>query len=565
MPNPPINISSLDFDSIKTSLKQYLSAVKNTDGTLAFSGYDFEGSGMDTLLGILAYNTLYYSFYSNMIANETYLDTAQLENNIVSLVKPLGYLVGGKSCSTSEITAKSVASTYTLTAYTGYLSGSSSSGTVYRYYPVQDVNLTSGASTTFTVYEAKTVVNGLQVSVDTTEQKAFLGTTDIDLNTLTVKVNGTTWTKYNNYEVIPSSTSQVYFIDRTSNGFYLLFGKKTLNDVQSTFGKTIEANDVVTVSYLIPTGTSANNISSLTNGSLTVSSAKTTAGGTNAPDLDLVKFFAPKLFAANDRAVTKQDFYGLLLSGNVLPSDISSLDKLNIWGGEEANPPSFGRVFVSFANTSLNTTSPEVKRSISYLKNKCVVSILPEYIQAQSFKVQLNVSIFGSAASITVAAVKAFLENAYNTGYFNNSVIYADVKSKIISAYSVSNVSVTDASLSLDVSGTGSKTVYYKNEIRIPTSTNTVSSTSFTYKGNTVTIVNIPNDSTQSLVVKNVSTGATGDAVGTVDYTNGIIKINSNVIPSASTVTITVNLQYPDNIFVNNEYITTLTATVSKG
>lgn len=570
MANPKINISSLDFDGIKTSLKEYLSNLKNSDGTLKFPGYDFEGSGMDTLLGIMAYNTLYYSFYSNMIANETYLDTAQLENNIVSLVKPLGYLVPGKTCSRSEVSATSINSTYTLTAYTDFLNSYSNSGINYRFYPIQNVSLSSGVSTTFTVYEAKSVVKDLQLSVDVNEQKAFLGTTDVDINTVTVKVNGVVWDKYDNYEVIPGSDNTVYFIDRTSNGFYVLFGRKTLNDYQSTFGKPVQSNDVVTVSYLVPTGTDANNLTSLTNTSLNISGSTSTSNGTDAPDLDLVKFFAPKMFAANDRAVTKEDFYGLLLSGKVLPSSISQTGQINVWGGEEADPPSFGRVFVSFADLVLTASSPEVKKSISYLKNKSIVTVLPEYVQPQPVLVSLNVVISGNVADINTNAVKILLETTYNTDYFNNSLSLADIKSTITSAYSgVKNVNISSGQLSLNVTGSGgNKTLFFKNELLVPTTStsNTVTSDTFSYGSKTVRLINVPNDTNNFLIAKDTSTNVLdGEVVGKIDYTKGVVSIQPGVIPTDTTVAVSVYVKYPDDVIVKDELLSTLITNVTKG
>jgi len=569
MANPKINIASLDFDSIKTSLKTYLSNLKDSDGSYKFAGYDFNGSGMNVLLDILAYNTLYYSFYSNMIANETYLDTAKLETNIVSLVKPLGYLVSGRKASKTEMTVKSVSATDTLTAYTDYFNATSSSGAVYRFYPIETYNLTSGGDSNIVLYEGSSVANNIPVVVDIAEQKTFLGTTNIDLDTVTVKVNGTTWTKYNNFESDPGPESEVYFLDRTSSGFYVIFGKKTLNDYQASFGKEITENDVVTVSYLVPTGADSNGISSITNSKVTISSSTISNTGADSVDLDLVKFFAPKLFAANDRAVTKDDYYGLLLASNLLPATITQQDQINVWGGEEADPPAFGRVFVSYADTSLTTQTASVKKSISFLKDKCVVTILPEYVQPQIVNVNLQIVVTGAATN-ELSGIKSLIEQNYNETYiFNNDVTLTDIKNLITDNYSsVRRVDISSGTMSLLVLGSGAeKAIYFKNELETSTGIGTVvTSDTFTYDSRTISLADFPTSDTQGVlyavdsanrIITNLNT------LGTVNYNTGEITIDANVLLAGTDININVVPKFLDSIVIKNEFLVNVTTTVT--
>ena len=280
MANPKINISSLTFDDIKTSLKAYLN---NPTLNPQFVGYNFDGSALNTLLDIFSYNTLFYSFYSNMIANETFLSTASLESSIVSLVRPLGYLVPGKSSAKIQLNVSPASGSVTVNPYSTVFTGFSPSGASYLFYSTEEVSVAS--ETDLSIYEAKSVVNNLEVTVDITEQKVFLGNTNVDINTLTVKVNDVAWTKYNTFQSNPGSEGTVYFLDRTSGGFYVIFGKKTINDYQTTFGKTITETDVVTVSYLIPSGIGANNINSVTNTNLVINTSITSNGGTDGANL----------------------------------------------------------------------------------------------------------------------------------------------------------------------------------------------------------------------------------------------------------------------------------------
>ena len=569
MANPKINIASLDFDSIKTSLKSYLSGLKNSDGSFKFAGYDFEGSGMNILLDVLAYNTLYYSFYSNMVANETFLDTAKLENNIVSLVKPLGYLVSGRKAAKTEMTVKSVSATDTLTPYTDYFNATSSSGAVYRFYPIENYSLTSGADSDIVLYEGSSVANNIPVTVDVAEQKVFLGTTNIDLDTVTVKVNGTAWTKYNNFESDPGPDSEVYFLDRTSSGFYIIFGKKTLNDYQASFGKEIQENDVVTVSYLVPSGADANGISSITNSKVTVSSTSITNTGADSVDLDIVKFFAPKMFAANDRAVTKDDYYGLLFASNLLPATITQRDQVNVWGGEEADPPAFGRVFVSYADTTLTANTAPVKKSIAFLKNKCVVTILPEYVQPQVVNVVLQIVATGARTN-ELAGIKSLVENNYNQTYsFNNDVTLTDIKTLITQNYaSVRRVDIDTAKMSLLVLGSGTeKALYFKNELETSTSTGSVvTSDTFEYSSTTISLADSAVNETEGALYAVDSSNriiVSLGMLGTVNYATGEVTIDSGVLPAGTDINVYVVPKYVDNITIKNEFLVNVTASIT--
>jgi hypothetical protein len=569
MANPKINIASLDFDSIKTSLKSYLSSLDE------FAGYDFNGSGINVLLDILAYNTLYYSFYSNMIANETFLDTAKLESNIVSLVKPLGYLVTGKSSSSTEMIVKSVANTDSLTAYSDYFLGVASSGGSYRFYPIEDYSLASAAESDIKLYEGRSVAKDLPIIVDIGTQKAFLGTTDIDLNTLTVKVNGVVWTKYDTFQSNPGPDSEVYFLDRTSSGFYIIFGKKTLNDYQSSFGKDIAENDIVTVSYLIPSGTISNNISSIKNSKVTVVSSTVSGSGTDNVNLDIIKFFAPKMFAANDRAVTKDDYYGLLFASNLLPSGITQPNQVNVWGGEEADPPAFGRVFVSFADTALTTNTEAVKKSIAFLKNKAVVTVLPEYAQPQVVKINLDITATGAKSS-ELLGIKSLIEEYYNTIYtFNNNVLLTDIKNLIIDNYTnVRRVDINSAKMSLEITGSDAeKVMYFKNELDTSSEGigQTVTSTNFTYNSTQISLADVPVSEAGSFLITTGIIVAVDSlnrriqsfgSLGTVNYLTGEISINSGVIPSGKEIKIYAVPKYADSITIKNEFLANVTATV---
>ena len=185
----PINISSLDFNEIKNSLVNYL----NSDQT-EFKSYPFSGTALSTLIDVLAYNTLYYGFYSNMIANESFLDTAQLQSNITALLKPLGYIVNGMNSSKLVISAKG---TERLIAYSSSFSANSGVNS-YSFYPIKDYQLSATEAIEITLYEAASIktISNINTPTLVAEQKYFINDPDIDINTIQIKVNGTVWERY---------------------------------------------------------------------------------------------------------------------------------------------------------------------------------------------------------------------------------------------------------------------------------------------------------------------------------------------------------------------------------
>ena len=563
MTNPQINIASLDFDSIKASLISYIKSNPKSP----FADYDTttSGSALDSLLDVFAYNSMLYSYYSNMIANESFLGTATLENNIISLLKPLGVLIDGKTCAKSTI---KVSGTGSITAYTTAFSTSLSS-TLYNFYTKTDYTLTT-TPTEIEIYEANSVVKDFPLVVDTNTQTVFLSNSSIDINSLLVKVNGVTWTKMNYNAYDPGPSANVYFVDRNSDGFYLIFGKKTLNDYQSTFGKNIISTDTVTVTYLIPSGSVANGLSNFSSTGVTIAvGGAVSTNGTDGPDLDLYKYFAPKLFAANDRLVTKDDYYGVLLNSNTLPSGIVSKEQINVWDGQEMNTPAYGRVFVSFSDTALTKTTTSLQPSIALLKSKNIVGVLPEYVQSYNIFVDLYVGVYGTSVEGITFASKTLIDTAYNNK-FNTTIspntLTTLIKNKFNSTQegipNVIRVDVQGITLSLNVIGSSSvpKYVDFGNRLKeVPYTTtplkgSVVSSSGFTFDFSTnkdgtdsqltalkdlPTIRGLTANGTFSIFVAgdlviDKSSGSS-KTVGMVDYLSGYININRDILPTTST------------------------------
>lgn len=561
MSTPQINIASLTFDDIKASLKTYLTRENSP-----FSVYT--GSAFDSLLDVFAYNTLFYSFYSNMVANESFLETASIENNIVSLLKPLGVFVEGKQSSLCGITASSITGTVPVVSYSTVFSGSNTLGN-FKFYSIDDVTLTT-TPTKINLYESKFLVKNIPIAVDISNQKAFLGDTNIDTKTLSVFVNGTKWSKFNNTQINTGPNSNIYFVDRTSSGFYLVFGKKTINDYQSSYGKNILNSDIVTVSYMTPSGTISNEITTIISNNIVISPTKTT-GGTDKPDLDLFRSFGPKLFAANDRAVTKEDYYGILLQYSDLSSLIQTKNQINIWGGDELDPPIYGRVFVSYSDSTLTKTSPIIVQSMEYLKSKSIVTVVPEYVRMQPIKIKFKALVQNTLN--TQATIKSTLEAYFNTIKIFNNPINDTIITSVVKSLSQSTnaaVAVQDPTLSLLVNGsTTTKNFYFKTELKQPevsTVGTIVSSDPFQYTGITSVIKDVSSSDSSvvigQLFVYNNANNQQLQNLGFVNYKTGYITLKPNILPTASSININVVPKNFNTINIKQELVPEVEVTV---
>ena len=439
-----IQIGDLDFSDIKQSIIQYL---KRQESPL--KDFDFESGAIQVLVDSIAYNTLYYAFYSNMIANELYLDSAQRLESLISISKPLGFEVPTASSARASVSMSGVTST--IPKYARFV-GTNADGEKYNFFTLRSYDPdVDGNINEVVVFEAKDFVLDRDITsqIDIDRQNFILSDDRIDLNSLVVSVsenNGGSFEEYTrstniNYNV--DDNSKIFFAERRSNSVRLVFSARG-NDVYSSLNKSLETDnvgrkilntDIVNVSYLIPTGSKANGIRSFTypSGAGLPRVKVSSFGGSEGPDPELVKFFAPKWFAAQGRAVTKNDYRANI--AEFFPEGQSPDESLVVFGGEETNPPYYGRVFVStISGTDSANTIDENKTAITEkLRELCPVSIIPEYIAPQEVTLNLSYSFnfIGSATTRTRSqvetAVRQAIEQRYGTTKFNNSLDVSDV------------------------------------------------------------------------------------------------------------------------------------------
>ena len=396
--NKKIVTSELDFDKIKLSLKTYL------QGQDQFTDYDFEGSGLTMLLDVLAYNTHYNALYTNLAINEAFLDSASKRSSVVSKAKELGYTPFSATAATATVNvtfnaenAEAAPSTLELARYSPF--SATSNGITFVFYTTESRLATKVNNTyTFTDVEVKegsyltyrfNVIDGVNTFV--------LPNGKVDLSTLRVRVQDnaqssiyTTFTRSDTLLTVDSN-SNVYFVKEIAGGLYELeFG----NDI---VGKALSSGNVVMVDYMSTSAALANNTRGFTfSGSLPsgMTAAVTTTvaafGGGDAETIDSIKWNAPRQFATQNRCVTVDDYK------TIIQANYPNIDSINVWGGEQNIPPSYGDVFISIKPASGIVLSAAEQDIIinDVIGNRRIVTVHPKLVNPTYLDMEMNVSFY---------------------------------------------------------------------------------------------------------------------------------------------------------------------------
>jgi len=433
--NSNIQLADLDFNNIKSNFIQYLQSQN------ILKDYDYAGSALSTLLDVLAYNTQYNAFYLNMVANEMFLDTALQRSSVVSQAKALDYTPKSVICPTATISMNVygvTASSLTLPQYTQFLS-ESVDGVNYTFITTEatTVNTSSNNTVYFNNIELKQgVPASYSFTVDSTTNPTYtfeIPDTQIDTTTLQVSVQQTSsnasyqiFTLAKDYLLL-DSTSPVYFLQEGINGYYqIVFGDGVL-------GQQLSDGNVVGVNYLSSQGTSsagANNFSLMNTigGYATIITPVTPASqGGDKESIASIKFQAPKAYSSQNRAVSKED-YITLIQQNQLGY---SFDAVNVWGGEENNPPVYGQVFVSMKPTgAYSLTNTQKQRIINeVIAPVSVLTVQPTVVDPDYTYIKLNVNVLynptqtnltsNQVQGAVVSAIQNFATSTLNT--FNST------------------------------------------------------------------------------------------------------------------------------------------------
>jgi len=389
-----LRVTELDFDTIKTNLKSFL------NNQTEFTDYDFEGSGLNVLIDLLAYNTHYNAYYLNMVANESFMDTALLRDSVVSHAKTLGYIPYSTASSTAIInfsveSGSNTAATLTIPSGYAFLSDQIDSKS-YNFIVLEDTTVTK--SNTKFIFESLELHEGQLVTYNFTHNSAsnpkqtfLLPDSNIDTSTISILVApsaGNTSTTIHNAvtDILDvTGTSPVYFLQENKNGRYqIYFGNDAV-------GKSLPDGAIVSATYLLTNGSDANKANnfvgtttltdslatSLSN--FTITPISSASGGADRESVDNIKFSATSQYSTQNRLVTIKDYESYIL--NKYPS----IDSISVWGGEDNIPVVYGKVFVSLKpKTDYYISEAEKQRIIDdIITPKSIISVSTQILDPE--------------------------------------------------------------------------------------------------------------------------------------------------------------------------------------
>jgi hypothetical protein len=394
--NKRITVSDLDFDTIKANLKTFL------QGQTEFSDYDFEGSGLSVLLDVLAYNTHYNGVYTNLAVNEMFLDSASKRASVVSLAKMLGYVPRSAKCATAVVNATITAPTSspsTITLPVNQPFNTSIDGVSYTFYNRSAVTTARNTAGNYT-FSNLSIVEGTPLEFKYTAAtgvRYIIPNANMDIDTLTVRVqenaNSDIFQVYTRAESLTdvTPTTKVYFIKEIDDGLYeISFGNGIL-------GNEIVTGNVITLNYFVSNLDAPNSAFNFTYGgtSLLGSNLSTTTvsratGGAASEDINSIKFNAPRMYAAQNRAVTPEDYKAIILSQFPEASSVA------VWGGENNDPPIYGKTFICVKPRDANKLTNLQKEIIvnNILDQRNIVSITPEIIDPEYFNIKVTSFVY---------------------------------------------------------------------------------------------------------------------------------------------------------------------------
>ena len=403
--NNRIKVSDLDFDQIRENLKTYLS------GQTQFSDYNYEGSALSTLIDLLAYNTHYNALYTNLAVNEMFLDSASKRSSVVSIANNFGYTPLSCVCAKATVDITVVNSptqnqTLTLPKWSSF--STSIDSTPYVFYTIEDytAQLVNGLYkfTGVRLYEG--TPRSMTFVCTEEEQKFQIPYDNIDLSTLYITVQPTgenpDFVRYQRSTEVLSltSSSNVYFIKELEDGTYeLSFGANNL-------GKPIQTGNVISITALLTNkdkGDGAFAFSYTGNaigGTVSVIVTASSAGGGDKENIDQIKYNVSQSFFDQNRAVTPTDYISLI------KRNYPGIDAVNVWGGEDNDPPVYGKVYVCVKPTgrSYLTTSEETYIAEKIIRPKSIVSITPEFVRPLYVDLAMNVTAYYDKTKTTRSA-----------------------------------------------------------------------------------------------------------------------------------------------------------------
>tara|TARA_R100000005_G_C4995135_1_gene202041 strand:- start:602 stop:2518 length:1917 start_codon:yes stop_codon:yes gene_type:complete len=568
---PFTKFTNLDFDQIKTSIKDYLRS--NSD----FSDFDFEGSNFSVLIDTLAYNTYINSFNSNMIVNESFLDSATLRENVVSLARNIGYVPRSKTASSTEVTftLTILSNKSSVTLKRGLVCVGEVSDTSYVFSIPEDVTVSvEGGEATF---ERLKIYQGLfltkQFVVDASlNQKFILNNSGVDTSLLKVYVNedddaietGALGNEYYPLDNIvrTDSTSPIYLIQEIQDEKYeLMFG-------DGIIGKKIANNGVITVNYITTDGKDGNGASRFSFAGTIVDTSQDqnilqitdirflnedqispSKNGGDIESLESIKTYAPKLYSSQNRAVTSNDYE------NLIKKIYPNTESVSVVGGEELDPPQYGNVQISIKpKNGFFVSDFDKTRILTDLKKYSISGINQKIIDLKVLYVEIDSSIYYDDSKVStrdslqtqILASLSSYANSLDLNKFGGRFKY----SKVLGIIDSTNVAVTSnitkvkirRNLNAFVNQQAQYELCFGNRFHVNSNGFNIKSSGFTISGepSTVYLTDVPNEDGKTGIISIIKILSTGEiriiatSAGTVDYIKG--EINLTTVNITSTV-----------------------------
>jgi hypothetical protein len=545
--NNALIVTDLDYDKIKSNLTAFLS--NQTD----FRDYDFESSGMQTIISLLAYNTYYNSIYTNMASNETFLDTALIRNNVVSRAKALGYTPTSArgARATLRVTLTPTGNPASVVAPANTQFTTTLEGIQYIFNSVDSVTFTRNANSAYianmVVREGDPVQESYTVN-SLSPARYLLNNSNCDTESLKVSVQqsvaNTSIQVFNLADSIASinGNSAVYFLQEGNDGaFEVVFGDNVLGK------KPIDGN-IVRLNYNVCNGPIVNGTKLFTGpasiggvSTYSIAVASKASGGSNPQSIDSIKFTAPKTYQAQNRAVTIDDYKAVLLK------QAPDLQAVSVWGGENNSPPVYGKVFIS-AKPRGDVTITKLRKQelVDFLKDKNLVTIQPEFVDptylfiVPKIEIQYDPSTTTKNAGTLLAQVESTLSNfnntklsIFNSNYYESTL--TDMLNEIDdSVMAVSIDSTMQKRFIPDITKNTKYTLLFNNELYYPHPGHkfAISSSSFTHQGYTCYFDDDGYGVVRIYRMDKLQRIYVNSNAGTIDYETGLLQINALRITS---------------------------------
>lgn len=577
---PLTKFTNLDFDQIKASIKSYLRANSN------FTDFDFEGSNFAVLIDTLAYNTYITAFNSNMVVNESFIDSATLRENVVALARNIGYVPRSRKAAQAQVSfnIEFTGTSPTVTLKKGLVCvGAVDNSSVVFSIP-EDVTTTTlltgsdingngprrASFSNLDVYQGTLLTKSFQVNASV-DQRFVLDNPGIDTTSIRVFVKGpqdNVGREYRQVENIINitATSEIYLIQEVSDERYeLLFG-------DGIFGKKLQNGAIIDVSYIVCNGSDGNGPSNfsytgsvqnstgipfLPTNSVTVTTNQSAVDGADIEPIESVKYFAPRLYSSQYRAVTAKDYEAIIQ--RIYPDT----ESVSVVGGEELDPPEFGTVVLSIKPKNGTFLSDFTKSKIlSDLKQYSVAGVNQRIEDLKILFVELNTTVFYNASQVSDAnQLKTDVISSLNT--YSDSVDLNAFGGRFKYSKAVKIIDDTNAAVTSNITRViirrnlkallNQFTQYeicYGNKFHVVSGGYNIKSTGFTVQGSSdrLYFTDLPNADLQSGTIAIVKDSDTGPIVvvpgaGTVDYVKGEILINTVNITSTDKVDGIIEIQ----------------------